>query len=94
MSSAGGATPERVLAVEWQAGGGQLRWVSATTLQPAGGASVNVGGAPVDVTAVSPDGTLAALGGGRSRLRLLDLQPLRSVGFVGLNGDLSVAAGL
>src|SRR5687768_16267055 len=84
VSSSGAATPERVLAVEWQAGGGQLRWVAATTLRPFGSASVNVGGAPIDVSAVSPDGSLAALGGGRSRVRLLGLQPLRSIGFVGL----------
>ena len=95
VSVAGAAAPERVLAVEWQAGGGQLRWVSATTLQPVGGAVVNVGGAPVDVTAVSPDGSLAALGGGgRGRLRLLDLERLRSRGVMWLAEHASVAAGL
>jgi len=95
VSAAGAATPERVLAVEWQAGGGQLRWVSATTLQPVGGAVANVGGAPVGVTAVSPDGSLAALGGGeRGRLRLLDLKRLRSFGVMWLAENASVAAGL
>jgi hypothetical protein len=95
VSAAGAAAPERVLAVEWRAGGGQLRWVSATTLRPVGGSVVNVGGAPVGVTAVSPDGKLAALGGGeRGRLRLLDLQRFRSLGVMWLAENASVAAGL
>ena len=74
------APPEQVLAVEWEAGGGQLRWVSARTLQPAGGEVVNLGGAPAKLVAVSPDGRTGALGGGENgRLRLIDLQRPRSL---------------
>lgn len=74
------ARVDKVLAVEWKAGGGQLRWVSAQTLRPLGGPSVNVAGAPVSLTAVSPDGRAAALGGGEGgRVRLVDLRRLRSI---------------
>src|SRR5918992_601919 len=95
VASAGGATPERILAVEWQAGGGQLRWVSATTLRPVGNAVVDVGGAPVNVTAVSPDGALAALGGGaQGRVRFVGLERLRSPGVMWLGPNDWVATGL
>ena len=37
--TAAAAQPARVLAVEWEAGGGKLRWVSPTTLRPVGPAA-------------------------------------------------------
>ena len=79
--AAGAAAPaDKVLAVEWKAGGGQLRWVSARTLQPAGGPVVDLGGAPANLVAVSPDGRTGALGGGENgRLRLIDLGRPRSL---------------
>ena len=79
------AQPDRVLAVEWQAGGGKLRWVSPTTLRPVGSAVLNVGGAPANVVAVSPDGAVAAIGGGsRGRLRFVRLPDLRQQGLLWL----------
>ncbi len=91
--TAAGAQPQRVLAVEWEAGGGKLRWVSPTTLQPVGPAGLNVGGAPANVVAVSPDGALAALGGGANgRLRIVRLAALRQTGFVWLGGGSVLAA--
>ena len=81
------AQPDRVLAVEWQAGGGKLRWVSPTTLRPNGPAMLNVGGAPADVVGVSPDRTVAAIGGGaKGRLRFVRLDTLRQVGLLWLGG--------
>jgi hypothetical protein len=79
--AAGAAAPaDKVLAVEWRAGGGQLRWVSARTLQPTGGPVVDLGGAPANLVAVSPDGRTGALGGGENgRLRLIDLARPRSL---------------
>jgi len=85
--AAGAAATNRVLAIEWKAGGGQLRWVSATTLRPAGPSSLNVGGAPFRLLALSPDRTQAALGGGTGgRLRLVHLQSLRGTGLMRLGG--------
>ena len=92
--TAGAAQPERVLAVEWQAGGGKLRWVSPTTLRPVGGAVLNVGGAPANVVAVSPDRAVAALGGGaEGRLRFVRLATLRQEGLLWL-GEGSVFKGV
>ena len=86
-AAAAAAKPERVLAVEWQAGGGKLRWVSPTTMRPAGSAALNVGGAPAGVVATAPDGTLAAIGGGENgRLRFVRLDGLRSAGLMPLGG--------
>jgi hypothetical protein len=81
VGGAGAAPPpDRVLAVEWRGGGGQLRWVHARTLAPAGGAVANLAGAPANLVATSPDGRTAALGGGEGgRLRLLDLGRPRSL---------------
>ena len=88
------APPDRVLAVEWMGGGGQLRWVSARTLQPAGGPVVNLGGAPANLIAVSPDGRTGAIGGGENgRLRLLDLRRPRSLALLRV-GDEFVFAGI
>ena len=85
--AAGAAEPNRVLAIEWEAGGGKLRWVSATTLRPAGPRSLNVGGAPFGLRAVSPDGRQAVLGGGTGgRLRLVELGTLRGTGLLRLGG--------
>ena len=94
-TTAGAAAPaERVLAVEWKAGGGQLRWVSARTLQPVGGPAVNLGGAPANLIAVSPDGSTGALGGGENgRLRLLDLRRPRSLALLRV-GEEFVFAGI
>ncbi len=84
----------RVLAVEWQAGGGKLRWVSPTTLRPVGPAALNVGGAPADIAAVSPDGAVAAIGGGaEGRLRFVRLGTLRQEGLLWL-GEGSVFKGV
>ena len=81
------AKPERVLAVEWQAGGGKLRWVSPTTMRPVGAAALNVGGAPAGILATSPDGALAAIGGGENgRLRFVRLDGLRPAGLMWLGG--------
>jgi hypothetical protein len=86
-AAAGVAKPERVLAVEWQAGGGKLRWVSPTTMRPVGSAVLNVGGAPADILAISPDGALAAIGGGENgRLRFVRLDGLRPAGLMWLGG--------
>jgi hypothetical protein len=86
-AAAGVAKPERVLAVEWQAGGGKLRWVSPTTMRPVGSAVLNVGGAPADILAISPDGALAAIGGGEDgRLRFVRLDGLRPAGLMWLGG--------
>ena len=83
--SATAAQPDRVLAVEWQAGGGKLRWVSPTTLRPVGPTVLNVGGAPADIAAVSPGGAVAAVGGGaRGRLRFVRLATLRQEGLLWL----------
>ena len=91
--TAAAAQPARVLAVEWEGGGGKLRWVSPTTLRPAGPAVLNVGGAPANVVAVSPDGKFAALGGGTNgRLRIVRLAGLRQTGFVWLGGESVLAA--
>ncbi len=80
---AGAADANRVLAIEWAAGGGQLRWVSETTLKPADAVSLNVGGAPASVSAISPDGSLVALGGGDGgRLRVVELSSLEEVALV------------
>jgi hypothetical protein len=85
--TAAAAQPARVLAVEWEAGGGKLRWVSPTTLRPVGPAALNVGGAPANIVAVSPDRTLAAIGGGeRGRLRFVRLNGLRPAGLMWLGG--------
>lgn len=92
--SATAAQPGRVLSVEWQAGGGKLRWVLPTTLKPVGSTVLNVGGAPADIVAVSPDGTLAAIGGGANgRLRLVRLAGLRPAGLLWL-GEGSVFKGI
>src|SRR4249919_368136 len=86
-AAAGVAKPERVLAVEWQAGGGKLRWVSPTTMRPVGSAVLNVGGAPADILATTPDGALAAIGGGENgRLRFVRLDGLRPAGLMWLGG--------
>ena len=83
-----------MLAVEWQAGGGKLRWVSPTTLRPVGPAMLNVGGAPANVIAVSPDGSRAAIGGGaEGRLRFVRLATLRQEGLLWL-GEGSVFKGV
>ncbi len=87
-----GGPAERVLAVEWKAGGGQLRWVSTRTLQPAGGPVVNLGGAPANLIATSPDGRTGALGGGENgRLRLLDLRRPRSLGLLRVGDEYAFA---
>jgi hypothetical protein len=87
VGTAAAAQPARVLAVEWEAGGGKLRWVSPTTLRPVGPAVLNVGGAPADIAAVSPDGALAAIGGGANgRLRFIRLDGLRPAGLMWLGG--------
>jgi hypothetical protein len=87
VGTAAAAQPARVLAVEWEAGGGKLRWVSPTTLRPVGSAVLNVGGGPADVVAVSPDRTLVAVGGGvEGRLRFVRLGPLRQEGLLWLRG--------
>ena len=87
VGTAAAAQPARVLAVEWEAGGGKLRWVSPTTLRPVGPAVLNVGGGPADIVAVSPDRTLAAVGGGvEGRLRFVRLSPLRQEGLLWLRG--------
>jgi hypothetical protein len=92
--TAAAAQPARVLAVEWEAGGGKMRWVSPTTLRPAGPAVLNVGGAPANLVAVSPDGALAAIGGGANgRLRLVRLDGLRPGGLMWL-GEGSVFKGI
>ena len=86
-ATAAAAKPERVLAVEWRAGGGTLRWVSPTTMRPTGSAVLNVGGAPADILATSPDGALAAIGGGENgRLRFVRLDGLRPAGLMWLGG--------
>ena len=83
--TAAAAEPGRVLAVEWEAGGGKLRWVSPTTLRPLGSAALNVGGAPARIVAVSPDRKLAAIGGGADgRLRFVRLGDLRQQGLLAL----------
>ena len=87
VGTAAAAQPARVLAVEWEAGGGKLRWVSPTTLRPVGPAVLNVGGGPANIVAVSPDRTLAAVGGGvEGRLRFVRLSPLRQEGLLWLRG--------
>lgn len=87
VGTATAAQPDRVLAVEWQAGGGKLRWVSPTTLRPVGPAVLNVGGAPADIVALSPDRTVAAIGGGTNgRLRFVRLGSLRQEGLLWLGG--------
>lgn len=89
------AQPTRVLAVEWEAGGGKLRWVSATTLRPVGLAVLNVGGAPANLVATSPDGSVAAVGGGdKGRLRFVRLDGLRQQGRVMWLGGGSVLGGV
>jgi hypothetical protein len=94
VGTATAAQPGRVLAVEWEAGGGKLRWVSPTTLRPAGSAVLNVGGAPANLTALSPDGAVAAIGGGaEGRLRFVRLRTLRQEGLLWL-GDGSVLRGV
>ena len=86
-TAAAAAKPERVLAVEWQAGGGKLRWVSPTTMRPVGSAVLNVGGAPAGILATSPDGAVAAIGGGENgRLRFVRLDGLRPAGLMWLGG--------
>lgn len=85
IGTATAAQPGRVLAVEWQAGGGKLRWVSPTTLRPVGPAVLNVGGAPANIVAVSPGGAVAAIGGGaEGRLRFVRLGTLRQDGLLWL----------
>jgi hypothetical protein len=87
VGTAAAAQPARVLAVEWEAGGGKLRWVSATSLRPLGPAVLNVGGAPANLVAVSPDGVLAAIGGGANgRLRFIRLDGPRPAGLMWLGG--------
>ena len=94
-STATAAQPERVLAVEWEAGGGKLRWVAPTTLRPAAPAVLNVGGAPADIAAVSPDGKVAAIGGGaQGRIRFVRLDGLRQQGRVRWLGTGSVLKGV
>ena len=94
VGTATAAQPGRVLAVEWQAGGGKLRWVSPTTLRPVGPAVLNVGGAPADIAAVSPGGAVAAIGGGaEGRLRFVRLGTLRQEGLLWL-GEGSVFKGV
>jgi hypothetical protein len=84
----------RVLAVEWEAGGGKLRWVSPTTLRPVGPAVLNVGGAPANLASVSPSGAVAAIGGGADgRLRFVRLGTLRQEGLLWL-GEGSVFKGV
>ena len=91
--TAAAAQPARVLAVEWEAGGGKLRWVSPTTLRPVGPAALNVGGAPANIVAVSPDKKLAAIGGGLDgRLRFVELMGLRQRGLVRLGGPAVLGA--
>ncbi len=87
VASAGAPREANVLAVEWEAGGGQLRWVSAQTLDAIGSEVLNVGGAPAQVTAPSPDGRFVALGGGDGgRLRIVDLDSLRTTALLRLGG--------
>ena len=94
VGTATAAQPGRVLAVEWEVGGGKLRWVSPTTLRPIGPAALNVGGAPANVAAVSPDGAVAAIGGGaEGRLRFVRLRTLRQEGLLWL-GNGSVFRGV
>ncbi len=92
-SAVAAEAPQRVLAVEWKAGGGQLRWVSAQTLRPLGGPVLNLGGAPANLVAVSPDGRTGALGGGENgRLRLIHLAAPRSLALLRV-GDGIVSEG-
>ena len=87
VAGAGGAREGQVLAVEWMAGGGQLRWASAPTLDAVGTEVLNVGGAPASVSAASPDGRFVALGGGDGgRLRILELEELRTSTLLQLGG--------
>lgn len=95
VGTAGAAQPERVLAVEWGAGGGDLRWVSPTTLQPVGPAVLDVGGAPARIIALAPGGAVAAIGGGaEGRLRFVRLDGLRRQGRVMWLGTGSVFKGV
>jgi hypothetical protein len=87
VGTATAGQPARVLAVEWDAGGGKLRWVSPTTLRPLGPAVLDVGGGPANIVAVSPDRKLAAIGGGvDGRLRFVRLGSLRQQGLLWLRG--------
>lgn len=91
------AQPERVLAVEWgwEGGGGDLRWVSPTTLRPVGSAVLDIGGAPASVAAVSPNGAVVAIGGGaEGRLRFVRLAGLRQQGRIMWLGSGSVFKGV
>lgn len=89
------AQPERVLAVEWEVGGGDLRWVSPMTLRPVGSAVLDIGGAPASVAAVSPNGAVVAIGGGaEGRLRFVRLAGLRQQGRVMWLGSGSVFKGV
>jgi hypothetical protein len=91
LASAAPERPDLVLGIEWRAGGGQLAWRSAKTLAPVG-RIVNAGGAGVDLEALSPDGTLAALSRSDGQLRIVRLSPLRSVGTLGTGGKHVAAA--
>ena len=90
VAGAAPARPDLVLAIEWRAGGGQLAWRSATTLRPVGPA-VNVGGASIELIAVSPDAKLAALTRSGGQLRIVELRPLRSVWKLALGSPVAAA---
>ena len=91
VAGAAPARPDLVLGVEWRAGGGQLAWRSATTLRPAGPA-INVGGASIELMAVSPDAKLAALARSDGQLRIVELRPLRSIWKLALGSPVAAAA--
>jgi hypothetical protein len=91
LAAAAPTTPDLVLGVEWRAGGGQLAWRSPTTLHPQGPV-INVGGASVELEAVSPDSALGALARSDGQLRILRLRPLRSLGTLQTGGKYLAAS--
>lgn len=79
-SSAGAATPERVLAVEYGDRGASLRWLTAERLRPAGPPALALGRLGGSTVAVSPDRRLAAVAGAGGRLHVVELDRLRVQG--------------
>lgn len=82
-----GATPPRplVLGVSWE-GVGQLGWLDARTLAPAG-RRVDIGPPPKGVAARSPDGRTIALGSGTMvEFRFIDVRAMRASGRLVVRG--------